>query len=1279
MNDPNRMMKWLLVIGMVVLSLLVLYPPSEKLKGGIDLVGGTSLLLEIDTTGLDAEQQKGLSTRVMRILKERVDPNGQLNIEWRPVGNTRLEIRMPRPPKEALARREVYNTAFERLRSKNVKRRGLERALNAPREQRQEKLSALQLGVEARRPALEAVADAFDELITAKDTSDTLVIEAAEQAYEEAIAAVLETNLPVNRLKDVLVLTTGKRREEELNRFREAHPSFDAGSEQDQDGKLLTKTVSAYDAWAADKAELEDPSDLKRRLRGAGVLEFWILADRDPGSPANTFDPKDAQLQQPIRRYTDQLARYGSRPQAGDRFRWVHIDDVQRFLNIKDMEVWEGQKDQPGRPIVEEYAGRYYVLTHNDPGYRMLHAGAGKGQRKWKLVSAFSDRNPMTGQNVVSFRLDPRGGRLFGELTGNNVNRSLCIMLDDAAVSHAVIQERITERCQISGDFTPDRVQDLVTMLEAGSLPARLKETPLSEVTIGPSLGKTNREKGLRAAKWGAGAVALFVLIYYGIAAGGMTNIALAMNLLFVLSIMALMQATFTLPGIAGLILTVGMAIDANVLIFERIREERDRGIPFKKALNAGYDKAFSTILDANLTTLITCVVLGFVGSQEVKGFALVLGLGITTSMFTSLFVTRLVFNTLIAKGWLKDFRMLRIIRCPSIDWLAMRRFTFPVSTVAVILGMGLFIIQSVRHKEAIYDIEFLGGTSVQIDLKPNVHMTDEEVRAAVTATEGESAVQWLRRAAQLLPQGRIGEGELPGQFTFDSAELTGEQSATLLSPTLQEHMEGATLEVVGRTVMVTGRAGKDTVDSFSSFIQAAAERVQVAADRLRSARVQSVESLDAAEGAGLSYEVSTIETNRELVQQAIVAVLGQRLSVQQAINYTTVRDEVLTQDEFYIVEVEDRYLSDVIGGEASFDVRSYRGGVAIQVVLDELEDPLPVAELDRRLLEVALQPEFEQLHTRESEVIPLGEETDLADGRTGYRRFAIVAVDEALLYDADPILAGQWMEEVAAKQVELVKAALGSEKSLSKVIQFAPQIAGQTRDRAIFAIVLALLAIVSYLWLRFGSKEYGLAAIVALVHDVSITLGLVALSYYVYDTIIGTTLLIDDFKVDLPMVAAILTVIGYSLNDTIVVFDRIRENRGKVSGLTASVINQSLNQTLSRTVLTSMTTFLVVCILYVIGGKGVHGFSFALMIGVVVGTYSSIGIATPLLYQPKLLRAVVVIIVALGVMGIIVAQVDSPTTRWVMVALTAGACILALVRSRHRAEPMPAGHPVRA
>jgi len=199
---------------------------------------------------------------------------------------------------------------------------------------------------------------------------------------------------------------------------------------------------------------------------------------------------------------------------------------------------------------------------------------------------------------------------MFGELTGGNVDNDLCIMLDNQAVSYANIEERISQTCRISGRFSRERVQDLVRTLDAGSLPARLMDTPLSEKTIGPSLGETNRLKGIRAAAWAGGAVAIFVLIYYGIAAGGMANVALVMNMLFVLGIMALLQATFTLPGIAGIVLTVGMAVDANVLIFERIREELRRGKKVIAAIDVGYSRALSTIIDANVTTLIAALIL---------------------------------------------------------------------------------------------------------------------------------------------------------------------------------------------------------------------------------------------------------------------------------------------------------------------------------------------------------------------------------------------------------------------------------------------------------------------------------------------------------------------------------------------------------------------------------------------------------------------------------------------------------------------------------------------
>ncbi|RME38624.1 MAG: protein translocase subunit SecF [Planctomycetota bacterium] len=255
------------------------------------------------------------------------------------------------------------------------------------------------------------------------------------------------------------------------------------------------------------------------------------------------------------------------------------------------------------------------------------------------------------------------------------------------------------------------------------------------------------------------------------------------------------------------------------------------------------------------------------------------------------------------------------------------------------------------------------------------------------------------------------------------------------------------------------------------------------------------------------------------------------------------------------------------------------------------------------------------------------------------------------------------------------MEAALGQEKSLSKVVRFAPQIAGQTRNRAVFAIVLALAAIVSYLWLRFGTKEYGLAAIVALVHDVSVTLGMVALCHFISDTVVGKALLLDAFRVDLPMVAAILTVIGYSLNDTIVVFDRIRENKGRIEALNPKIINASINQCMSRTLLTSITTFLVVLVLYAFGGAGVHGFAFALLIGVVVGTYSSIAVAAPLLYRPKLLHVVVVLMIVLGLAGIVVELTPGGgAARWIPCGIIAVVGAYALMRVGRGSAYAPAG-----
>ncbi|MFQ5495812.1 MAG: protein translocase subunit SecF, partial [Phycisphaerae bacterium] len=657
----------------------------------------------------------------------------------------------------------------------------------------------------------------------------------------------------------------------------------------------------------------------------------------------------------------------------------------------------------------------------------------------------------------------------------------------------------------------------------------------------------------------------------------------------------------------------------------------------------------FSTILDANLTTLLTCIILGFVGSEEIKGFAITLGIGISTSMFTSLFVTRLVFNTLIAKGWLNDLSMRRIIGVPTVDWLALRRTFWPVSIAAVVSGLTLFVWMSTTRTETMYDIEFLGGTSLQIDLKPGHTMPDEAMMAAVPGPAPPSGVSWLESAADHRRAANAADGEVPGQFTLVSDALTGEQLRSLTHLILQDKLVRDGIQVEGHTARYDGRPGQLSLDTFKQAVADAAQYAEDAADRLRSGRVQSVGG-GAAEGTGASFEIVTVETDRQMVQAAVMATLGDKLAVQRAISFRTLHDEQLTKEPFFVVESGDHYLSDVIGGDGPFDVRRFRGGLAIVVELDAAEPPLPMAVLERRLREVGLQPEFEDLRTRDTAVFPVGKATTV-DGEPGYRRFAVLAVDESLLYEDDPV---QWTESLARKQLALVEAALGQEKSLSKVIQFAAPIAGQTRQRTVMAIVLALGAIVSYLWLRFGNKDYGLAAIAALVHDVAVTLGLVTLTQFVYATFVGKALLIDSaLRIDLPMIAAILTVIGYSLNDTIVVFDRIRENKGRVETLNPRIINTSINQTLARTLLTSMTTFLVVAVLYVFGGTGVHGFSFALLSGVVVGTYSSIGVATPLLHRPVLLHSVVAVLVATGVLGVIVAVFPGATIRLVLVGLT--------------------------
>ncbi len=1339
MTDKNFWLKILLIAVLLALAVSQLYPPSQlfsggfsltkghRLKGGIDLVGGHSLLYEIDDTDIVGERRRDLAERVMQILKERVDPKGQRNLVWRPMGSNRLEIQIPKPPEEVVQARKAYKEVRARLAATELTKNQIRVALARKGEARQTALASLVRGDASRQALLEPLAKAYGAWQAKQaEAPDTDASVQAYEVYEAEEAKLLRTNINVERVEDVLALGKGEARDKELTKLYEAHPSVKP---------LLEELLAAYDPWAKQRGALDDPADLKRLLMGAGVLEFRILPRPDPQRPTR-FD-----------QYKRNLAKRGPRSREEDQYGWFEIKDPAGFLRMEDSKDFETEFEASKNRlqyVVEKYANKYYVLASRDPKETMLAARGKKGQPRWSLEAAVASRDQQTNQPCVHFYLDQRGGNLMEELSRKNLGRPLCIMLDDVAYSAPVLQDVIRTSGQITGDFTVDDVMFLVNTLEAGSLPARLKPTPIMEKSIGPSLGLTNRSRGVKAATVGLVCVVVFMLVYY-LHAGFLADLAVLMNLVLTLGIMAMLQATFTLPGIAGLILTVGMAVDANVLIFERIREESDRGSSLRSAVKAGYEKALSTILDANVTTLITCVILGYVGSEEVKGFAYTLGFGIATSMFTALFVTRQFFNLMLAdriegktirkqcyaiggvlggglilygvSTWLgypesffvaigefailcgasgafvlglmwlcrlavragrktvpASLPMLRLIGRPNIDWMGKRFVFWPISAALVFAGLAFFIYQDHHHSDDLYSIEFLGGTAAQIEVKPDAPLIkdqpnqDEIIRQHITGREADDAAGWLLVAEQALTNAEVKPGSSPGEFLVTAKGLAGRQIESFVVAVFEDEMERQMGEAPSGEVLsvMTKPSAKVNLEEMQAAVRRAAAYARQAYDRLRHAAVQVVELATAPGQAprGPTFEIITTETSSRVVREAIVAAIGEHLVIQPAVSLNVLTDSKAKVEEPArqgMFPVEKQTLGQVLGGNpivgaaAATDVTAFSGGVAF--VLEDMNPPVTAASITQRLQQMRLQPDFEAYAWREFRVIPLAQ-TRPGDAGAPCTAAAVVVADEHYRYDES---AKNWRQNLAEPEVALAEAALETGKSLQKVTRFSPSVAQQSKTRALAAMMLALAVIVGYIWLRFGSMTFGLCAIAALVHDVAICVGLVALSHFIHDTFIGRALAITDFRIDLAMIAAFLTIIGYSLNDTIVVFDRIRENRGKLATIDPGMVSSSINQTLSRTLLTSLTTLLVVTVMYIFGGPGVHGFNYALIVGIIVGTYSSMGIAGALLVTPSALRIFYYVLVG-GVLSAVIVATASPLEEW-SVVLGAALLLAALVR----------------
>ena len=1223
MNTKKLTVRFALLALLVAGSLYAL--ASYGLRQGIDLRGGHSLIFEIrsseaEIASLEAQQSEleeqlakaepqeekdklqeridriasdlksvrrggeagDLAERMIAILKKRVDPNGMMALEWTPLGNNRIEIRMPAASEESETYRAEYRKALDELIAANLQRAEVRSLLESPADQRQERLRSLVGDDAAMQERFEQLAAAQEELTAAEKARDEArsaldkarsdkqnsKIEGLEKAlaeaegrhenalvrYEERLTELEGGNISPQRVATILghyvspaeeraldnPKEVARRREvykQELDSLRSEHPSR---------GEQVNRVAGAYEAWANVRKHLDDPSDLRRLIAKAGVLEFRV-APYQPGA-TDEFALSQAEVET----YVESLRTEG--PEAlrrrGDRFQWFAIRDEEGGYRSL---------------VTADYAGQKYVLLSNEPGYSMLRE---VGTGGWSLARTYLTSD-QTNRPAVGFEFDERGAKRFAALTSGNHGRCMAILLDDEVYSAPVIRATISKSGIIEmATADPREVNELIRTLEAGSLPARLNSEPVSVSSFGPSIGAVNRDMGLRAAKWGLVCVAVFMLLYY-LLAGAIADVALVLNIVLVLGAMSMFSAVFTLPGIAGIILTMGMAVDANVLIFERLREEQAKGQSISMAIKNAYERAFSAIFDSNLTTLLTCAILGWFGTEEVRGFAITLGLGVLFSMFTALVVTRWVFQLLLNMGLLKKHvTMLRLIGVPRIDWMSKRYWFWGLSAAFIVLGIVSVALQG----KNIFGIEFSAGTQAELTFHDDAMINgklpdDATVRDMFNAKAGELRFDRLQATARVetkLNPNRVDEFLRDYDAPDPDGHVTMEEwQARKMDPTFFQAVD-------------TDKDGVLSRDELQANLPP------------------------------LEFQVSTTETQVSRIVETGRQAFGNLLEERVKHDFKRAADERV--DAMGItVPAEGRVrLTVEVRGQINpayrEDLLDFEGGSLF--IVRDVQPSLSKTELVQRIAEMREQPDFKDQSVSPTEVIGLTPAED-----DTFTSFAIVVRPAEQSVVDRP---GAW-DEFAGGEWELIRAALEREEAIN-VRSFDAQVAGEAAWRAGFAVVFSWLAIVIYLWLRFGNWRWGLAAVLCLIHDVIIVIGLVAASAWLQNTAIGRILGIQSFKVDLAMVAAVLTVIGYSVNDTIVVFDRIRENRGKLTTISQTVINTSINQTLSRTLLTSGTTFIVVFIMYVMGGTGMHAFNYALLAGILFGTYSSVAVASPLL-----------------------------------------------------------------
>ena len=841
------------------------------------------------------------------------------------------------------------------------------------------------------------------------------------------------------------------------------------------------------------KADPQVVEQTKRMMTRLGSLELAILANR-----------RDVKFQDLVRR-AEELPDDKTRvitevPQADGSTRsrvdgaWLPISEDGR-----DVQNSPNQLVFKKRPNLQGQSVDHVLVSYEDENLRVTGENLNN-------VYQTNDEN---GRLAVGFRLNIIGATKFGELTGANepdrssgFYRHLAIILDGEVFSAPTLNERISGSGQISGDFTGEEINELIGVLKAGALEVPLKKEPVSELTISPTLGSDVQKKGVAAIGIASIAVVVFMIGYYRFS-GIVAVVCLLLNLVLVMGMMIFIEATFTLPGLAGLVLTIGMAVDANVLIFERIREEQRRGGTVRMAIQNGFGRAFTTIVDANVTTLLVAVVLYMIGTDQVRGFAVTLFIGIVMSMFTALYVGRLLFDIWERRKRREQLKMNSLpgIAGREFNFVGRRRIAAVVSLLVIVCGMASVVNRGLSN----FDIDFRGGRAVSFELRKSpVEATAEDIREKLAAVDKDN--------------------ELSDSMSLE--ELTGIEGEDQDTST-----DGRRRFRLRTTTTEDGSAETDSVN----------EKIQ--------------NWIDMAFKQDAEYELTTMSVTSE-PESKIDASSDADYHTGHEVRVSLVSDDKVQREN------ARAYVADALA--------AVRGGDSSQ------------AELDFEI-RAADDP-----------------------GEPG----AAVATKWAIRFKKGVL------RDQVKKTIATMTETIDGKPQFDEVTSFASAVANEMRQSAVLAMLFSLIAIVGYIWFRFQRIDFGLAAVVALVHDVLVVLGGVALAGLAAEEmgLDGGVLQLQDFKINLPMIAAFLTIVGYSLNDTIVVFDRIREVRGKNPSLTPEMVNLSLNQTLSRTLLTSVTTLIFVVILYFGGGDGIHGFAYCLVLGVVVGTYSSIFVASPTL-----------------------------------------------------------------